>query len=162
MSEKLNACPFCGEKIGIHIDTSGGEIHELLVHGYKKDVQCPMSLYKFTREQWQTRPLEDSLRKKLEELENTTYCAYCGERFALDDKAATFVTEHIRTCPDHPMRAIEAERNELLAALEALIIHPAIAGSSAHIRDLSRQMQISNPIELARSAITKAKGKGEK
>lgn len=35
--------------------------------------------------------------------DNETYCAYCGARFPLDDKAATLVSEHIRTCVNHPM-----------------------------------------------------------
>jgi hypothetical protein len=38
-----------------------------------------------------------------------TYCAYCGERFALDDAAASLVSEHIRKCLKHPMRAVETE-----------------------------------------------------
>lgn len=38
-----------------------------------------------------------------------TYCAYCGAEYPLDDAAATLVSEHIKTCEKHPMRAVEAE-----------------------------------------------------
>lgn len=50
-------------------------------------------------------------QKRIAELETTTYCAYCGARFTLDDKAAAQVTEHIYTCEKHPMRQLEAERD---------------------------------------------------
>lgn len=46
--------------------------------------------------------------------DNETYCAYCGQRYPLDDKAAALVTEHIYTCEKHPMRIPEAQRDELL------------------------------------------------
>lgn len=58
------------------------------------------------------------LRKRVEELETKTYCAYCGEIFLLDDEAATLVTEHINTCPKHPIRVIEVERDVLRKQLE--------------------------------------------
>jgi hypothetical protein len=53
----------------------------------------------------------DALRKQLEELKTTTYCAYCGETFVLDDKAATMVTRHIYSCSQHPMREVEVVRD---------------------------------------------------
>jgi len=58
----------------------------------------------------------DVLAKVVEEnkaLQGTTYCAFCGERFPLDGTAATAVAEHIKTCPKHPMREVEADRNRL-------------------------------------------------
>ena len=54
--------------------------------------------------------------------EQATYCAYCGERFPLDDHAASAVTEHINTCEKHPMRIPERQQDGLLAALEALLV----------------------------------------
>ena len=50
-----------------------------------------------------------------------TYCAYCGYRVELDDMAASGISEHIHTCPQHPMRAVEAERDTALAALAAAV-----------------------------------------
>ena len=44
-----------------------------------------------------------------------TYCAYCGAEYPLDDKAAAQVSEHIKTCEKHPMRAAEAEVARLTA-----------------------------------------------
>jgi len=51
----------------------------------------------------------DRLRSRIVELETSTYCAYCGEKYPLDDKAATAVSEHIKTCKKHPMRKLEEE-----------------------------------------------------
>ena len=47
------------------------------------------------------------LRSRIAELETTTYCAYCGEQYPLDDAAASRVSEHIKTCVKHPMRELE-------------------------------------------------------
>lgn len=56
------------------------------------------------------------------------YCAYCGAEYPLDDNAAAQVSEHIKTCEKHPMRAVEARAeaaearvHELQAALDAAI-----------------------------------------
>ena len=49
------------------------------------------------------------LRSRIVELETSTYCAYCGKKYSLDDKAATAVSEHIKTCKKHPMRKFEEE-----------------------------------------------------
>lgn len=56
----------------------------------------------------------DMLIKAADELtrmKSETYCAYCGERFQLDDDVASRVSEHIRACQKHPMRKVEAERD---------------------------------------------------
>jgi len=49
------------------------------------------------------------LHQRITELETSTYCAYCGEKYPLDDKAASAVSEHIKTCNKHPMRKLEDE-----------------------------------------------------
>ncbi len=54
----------------------------------------------------------DAAVKWLEEYKSKTYCAYCGATFNIDSDA-THVTEHIRTCPHHPMRELEAENKRL-------------------------------------------------
>ncbi len=41
-------------------------------------------------------------------LQTSTHCAYCGTEFPVDDSAAE-VTDHIRSCEDHPMRRVERE-----------------------------------------------------
>jgi hypothetical protein len=69
-------------------------------------------------ELWKTieyncRVQNEKLEKQLEELKMTTYCAYCGERFVLDDEAATMVTRHIYSCPQHPMREVEVVRDSI-------------------------------------------------
>lgn len=56
---------------------------------------------------------------EIKRLKSETYCAYCGERFELDNGSASLVSEHIRTCVKHPMRAVEAENVRLCDALEA-------------------------------------------
>ena len=56
---------------------------------------------------------EDALREenaKLRKRTEFTYCAYCGEEFPIDGRTANAaVGEHIRKCPKHPMRELEAE-----------------------------------------------------
>ena len=51
---------------------------------------------------------------------NRTYCAYCGTEFLLDDDAAKNVTDHIKTCKKHPMRAVEAELAQAREALRSI------------------------------------------
>jgi|GEM_PF-3643936 len=74
------------------------------------------------REREEKRALEDAMTdlqaerdaavRWLEEYKSKTYCAYCGATFNIDSDAA-HVTEHIRTCPHHPMRELEAENTRL-------------------------------------------------
>lgn len=61
-----------------------------------------------------------SLHAELETLRTTTYCAYCGDKFPLDDDAASAVGVHIATCPKHPMRISERERDAALARVAKL------------------------------------------
>ena len=50
-----------------------------------------------------------------------TYCAYCGEQFPADgDDSTDLISEHIATCPKHPMREAEARVAGLEAEIEAL------------------------------------------
>jgi len=51
--------------------------------------------------------------KKLSSHTEETYCAFCQKAFPLDGTAAEAVTEHIKTCEKHPMRAAEAKIKEL-------------------------------------------------
>jgi hypothetical protein len=59
----------------------------------------------------------DAAVKWLEEYKSKTYCAYCGAIFNIDSDAS-HVSEHIRTCPHHPMRELEAENKRLRAFWE--------------------------------------------
>ena len=54
-------------------------------------------------------------------LKTETYCAYCGKRFPLDDRAAALVTEHIYTCEKHPLTAEIKVLREEVKKLEAVI-----------------------------------------
>jgi len=53
----------------------------------------------------------DELKRYVDKL--PTYCAYCGFEVPIDDEAASKISEHIATCPKHPMRNVEAERDRL-------------------------------------------------
>jgi hypothetical protein len=53
------------------------------------------------------------LKKQIKELESVTYCAYCGELFDLDDKAASLVSEHIMTCHKHPISDLKKRISEI-------------------------------------------------
>jgi uncharacterized coiled-coil DUF342 family protein len=54
----------------------------------------------------------------------STYCGFCGEHFPADEdtqgEKTDAVQAHIRTCPKHPMRAVEEERDRLRARVEYL------------------------------------------
>jgi hypothetical protein len=54
----------------------------------------------------------------------STYCAFCGEHFPADEDTQGEKTDavqvHIRTCPKHPMREVEAERDRLRDRVEYL------------------------------------------
>jgi len=63
----------------------------------------------------------DALRKELAALRRTTYCAYCGEQFPTEQvDSAEQVGAHIATCPEHPMRELEADWDALREELEKL------------------------------------------
>lgn len=94
------------------------------------------------REREEKRALEDAMTdlqaerdaavKWLEEYKSKTYCAYCGATFNIDSDAA-HVTEHIRTCPHHPMRELEAENERLreeLAQFKASSLNQALKEAS--------------------------------
>lgn len=50
-----------------------------------------------------------------------TYCAYCGQEFEIDaPNCAGAVGQHIRTCEKHPMRRVEAERDEARQELDSI------------------------------------------
>ena len=82
------------------------------------------------REREEKRALEDAMTdlqaerdaavRWLEEYKSKTYCAYCGAIFNIDSDAS-HVSEHIRTCPHHPMRELEAENKRLREVAELLL-----------------------------------------
>ena len=56
------------------------------------------------------RESDEEIAKKNEELtriKSKTWCAYCGYEIERDSNAAEKISEHIMTCPDHPMRLWE-------------------------------------------------------
>jgi FtsZ-binding cell division protein ZapB len=75
-----------------------------------------------------------ALEAEVERLKAATYCAYCGERFELDDENAS-IGAHIKMCPKHPMRAVEAEVERLKAEAE---------GWEEVLADLARQIKIND------------------
>ncbi len=60
----------------------------------------------------------EAIMNSMDVKEGKTYCAYCGAEYPLDDNAATQVSEHIKICKKHPMRASEAEVARLTARAE--------------------------------------------
>ena len=134
MSEELKPCPFCGKPFEMLVNRDGSAI-------YKHDSDdCVMRRDDLTGWVWynpetlvsdlNARPVEDALRAELgaakvellkAQIENNrTYCAYCGTEFLLDDDAAKNVTDHIKTCKKHPMRAVEAELAQAREALRSI------------------------------------------
>lgn len=65
------------------------------------------------------------LKTEIERRNSKTWCAYCGFEIDIDDEASTKISEHIMSCPKHPIRiyerhseALEAENAELRARLK--------------------------------------------
>ena len=51
-----------------------------------------------------------------------TYCAYCGEEFAINDgDAKDRVTKHIHECPKHPIADYKAKIVELLVSQKSML-----------------------------------------
>lgn len=97
----------------------------------------------------------DTLRKQAE----STYCAYCGHVTDCKDveRAKDEITEHIRTCPKHPMRAVEAELARLRTApglLEALKKNDVLGKLKAHMEDLrdASEESMGNGLEALAAA----------
>lgn len=61
MTEQLKRCPFCGSK------AEYTSIDKEFVH-CTKELMCPTENLSFCVEDWQTRPVEDELRKALAEI----------------------------------------------------------------------------------------------
>lgn len=78
--------------------------------GYEADYRTCYPHTGYTRKELEAE--RDAAVKWLEEYKSKTYCAYCGAIFNIDSDAS-HVSEHIRTCPHHPMRELEAENDEL-------------------------------------------------
>lgn len=94
---------------------------------------------------------------EIKRLKSETYCAYCGERFELDNGSAALVSEHIRACVKHPMRAVEADNARLREALEyyaaqdynasgrgddGVVARAALEAAEANIENLRYQMSL--------------------
>lgn len=78
-----------------------------------------------------------------------TYCAYCGFAVPFDDHAASGVSEHIRTCPKHPMRLVEDERDTARRVLKEYR-HTA----EREIEELRERAEMVEPLERRLAALT--------
>jgi hypothetical protein len=65
-TEELRPCPFCGTLPQANTWTLHG-ISE--TRYFCPNPECPLSVRTVTLEEWQTRPIEDELRKRIAELE---------------------------------------------------------------------------------------------
>jgi len=82
-------------------------------------------------------------------------CAYCGALIKIEDMnnfdgIALLLRRHLAKCPKHPMRAVEAERDRLRAALEPLI-ETAV---SYAMQTYDRSGVTRRKIEAARAALS--------
>lgn len=65
----------------------------------------------------------ERLRQWVADCQSVMYvnCVYCGHRYDPDDEVSTSMAdvlkEHIQQCPEHPMSALKAERDDLARAL---------------------------------------------
>jgi len=85
-----------------------------------------------------------------------TYCAYCGAEYPLDDNAAAQVSEHIKTCEKHPMRAVEARAEKAEARAERL--QAAVDRLMAYRRDNTLNFQLEKFDDYLRALEAELKG----
>jgi len=64
--------------------------------------------------------LKQQLAELQRQLQEDTYCAYCGHKYPKGTPrfGGNALTEHIKVCPEHPMRECERE----LAACQAKLV----------------------------------------
>jgi hypothetical protein len=60
------------------------------------------------------------LKTEIERRNSKTWCAYCGFEIDIDDEASTKISEHIMSCPKHPIRIYERHSEALEAENAAL------------------------------------------
>jgi len=99
----------------------------------------------------------DELKRYVDKL--PTYCAYCGFEVPIDDEAASKISEHIATCPKHPMRVIEAERDRLQAG--------AAVSECNRLRDLLQTCEAANKclsmrVDVQATDLSQLKARNEK
>jgi len=98
-------CPYCGE-VGYSLGSwDCGTRFAMGDEAERRSVRCCL------RELSQVKGQRDEFKRYMDKL--PTYCAYCGFEVPIDDKAASKIGVHIATCPKHPMRIVEAERDRL-------------------------------------------------
>lgn len=68
--EKLKPCPFCGKEPYVGKTGYAGCVNGDTYMDDKRIYDtCPITGEAMTKEQWNSRPIEDALRKRVEELE---------------------------------------------------------------------------------------------
>jgi len=97
----------------------------------------------------------DDLKRYVDKL--PTYCAYCGFEVPIDDEAASKISEHIATCPKHPMRIIEAALDECITDEGANCYR--LRDPEEMVKALRRRLEVISCI--ARAAIAPAKTEGD-
>lgn len=126
MNELARLFDACGE---CRLEIGGPEKYKVLSdHEISLVVDALESIGRLERENVQMRAERDEARKYAENLYNevsgnsrVVRCAFCGEAYsegtpATQDQA---LTDHIKVCPDHPMREVErqlAAANEIITA----------------------------------------------
>ncbi len=93
------------------------------------------------------------VKRKLEAMELSTVCAYCGQRFETDVRN-TEVEEHIWKCEDHPLAKlvfeIEAKCKDLDYEAQELL---RIAGDGKDDPNLNHASGIHSAIDVIRETI---------
>ena len=75
MNEKLEPCPFCGSEAGIPTNLDGTPVDYEITDCCCKNDDCPLADYWTPIKIWQTRPIEDEVRKSaLPKLERDAIC----------------------------------------------------------------------------------------
>ena len=91
---------------------------------------------------------------RLQKTSQTLTCVYCGQEYppGSPTHGAAVLTEHIRVCVKHPMRAVERERDNLRATLLSISRAPAFDANTQSVVDLARRALTKLPADKTPAA----------
>jgi len=98
--------------------SSDNDIHDILrcITNHEEDMENATKLLaQYTQQMKALKAEVERMRAYINRNDDDqgTYCAFCFERYPLDNDAAEQAQAHILTCPKHPMRKLEGELKQL-------------------------------------------------
>jgi hypothetical protein len=108
MSEELKPCPFCGEIGKAHLDICGDNLYRVRCINCGVDTHTGWEERIYPIDRWNTRPIEDTLRKQLA----------IANDLLIRLEIATNLTKSIYQSPLHAFNAVHEEVIKAQAEIE--------------------------------------------